>query len=238
MRSAGLEEAQAGIKIAGRNINHLRYADDTTLVAESEEELKSLLMKVKEESEKVGLKLNIQKTKIMASAPITSWETDGETVSDFILGGSKITADGDCSHEIKRCLLLGRKVMTNLDSILKSRDITLPTKVRLVKAIVFPVVMYEYESWSVKKAEHRRIDAFELWCWRRLLRVPWTARRANQSILKEMSPGCSLEGLMLKLKFQYFGHLMQRVDSLEKTLMLAGIGGRRRRGRQRNEMVG
>ena len=174
MRNDGLEETQAGIKIARRNISKLRYAEDT-LMAESEEELKSLLMKVKVESEKVGLKLNIQKTKIMASGPITSWEIDGETVSDFILGGSKITADGDCSHEIKRCLLLGRKVMTNLDSIFKSRDITLPTKVRLVKAMVFPVVMYGCESWTVKKAECRRIDAFELWCWRRLLRVPWTA---------------------------------------------------------------
>ena len=201
-------------------------------MAESEEELKSLLMKVKEESEKVGLKLNIQKTKIMASGPTTSWEIDGETVetvSDFILGGSKITADADCSQEIKRRLLLGRKVMTNLDSILKSRYITLPTKVCLVKAIVFPVVMYGCESWTVKKAECRRIDAFELWCCRRLLRVPWTARRSNQSILK-ISPGCSLKGLMLKLKLQYFGHLMRRVDSLEKTLMLGGIGGRRRRG--------
>ena len=168
-------------------------------------------MKVKEESEKVGLKLNIQKTKIMASGPITSWEIDGETVetvSDFILGGSKITADGDCSHEIKRHLLLGRKVMTNRDSIFKSRDISLPTKVRLVKAMVFPVVMYGCEGWTVKKAEHRRTDTFELWCLRKLLRVPWTARRSNQSILKEISPGCSLEGLMLKLKLQYFGHLM------------------------------
>uniref|UniRef100_A0A4W2GUL2 Reverse transcriptase domain-containing protein n=1 Tax=Bos indicus x Bos taurus TaxID=30522 RepID=A0A4W2GUL2_BOBOX len=236
MRNAGLEEAQAGIKIAGRNINNLRYADDTTLMAESEEELKSLLMKVKVESEKVGLKLNIQKTKIMASGPITSWEIDGETVktvSDFILGGSKITADGDCSHEIKSHLLLGRKVMTNLDSIFKSRDITLPTKVRLVKAMVFPVVMYGCESWTVKKAERRRIDAFELWCWRRLLRVPWTARRSKQSILKKIGPGISLEGMMLKLKLQYFGHLMQSVDSLEKTLMLEGIGVRRRKGRQR-----
>ena len=183
----------------------LRYADNTTLMAESEEELKSLLMQVKEEREKVGLKLNIQKNKIMASGPITSWEIDGETVetvADFILGGSKITADGDCSHEIKRRLLLGRKVMTNLDSIFKSRDITLPTKVRPVKAMVFPVVMYGCESWTVKKAERRRIDDFELWCWRRLLRVPWTARRSNQSLLKETSPGCSLEGLMLKLKLQ------------------------------------
>ena len=236
MRNTGLEEAQAGIKIAGRNTNNLRYADDTTLMAESEEELKSLLMKVKEESEKVGLKLNIQKTKIMASGPITSWEVDGETVetvSGFIFGGTKITADGDCSHEIKRRLLLGRKDMTNLDSILKNRDITLPTKVPLVKAMVFPVVMYGCESWTVKEAERRRIDAFELWCWRRLLRVPWTARRSNRSILKEISPGCSLEGLVLKLKLQYFGYLMRRVDSLEKTLMLGGIGGRRIRGRQR-----
>ena len=211
MRNTGLEEAQAGIKIAGRNIDNLRYADDTPLMAESEEELKSLLMKVKEESEKVGLKLNVQKTKIMASGPITSWEIDGktvETVSDFILGGFKITVDGDCSHEIKRCLLLGRKVMTNLHSIFKSRNITLPTKVHLVKAMVFPVVTYGCESWTVKKAESQRIDAFELWCWRRLLRVPWTARRSNQSILKEISPGCSLEGMMLKLKLQYFGHLM------------------------------
>uniref|UniRef100_A0A4W2HVP7 RNA-directed DNA polymerase n=1 Tax=Bos indicus x Bos taurus TaxID=30522 RepID=A0A4W2HVP7_BOBOX len=236
MRNAGLEETQAGIKIAGRNINNLRYADDTTLMAESEEELKSLLMKMKVESEKVGLKLNIQKTKIMASGPITSWQIDGETVetvSDFIFWGSKITTDGDCSHEIKRHLLLGRKVMTNLDSIFKSRDITLQTKVHLVKAMVFPVAMYGCESWTVKKAERQRIDAFGLWCWRRILRVPWTARRSNQSILKEISPGISLEGMMLKLKLQYFGHLMRRVDSLEKTLMLGGIGGRRRRGPQR-----
>ena len=193
-------------------------------------------MKVKEESEKVGLKLNIQKTKIMASGPITSWEVDGETVetvSDFIFLGSKFTADGDCSHEIKRHLLLGRKFMTNLDSIFKSRDITLPTMVRLVKAIVFPVVMYGCANWTVKKAECRRIDAFELWCWRRLLRVRWTARRSNQSILKEINPGISLEGMMLKLKLQYLGHLMWRVDSLEKTLMLGGIMGRRRRGLQR-----
>ena len=180
-------------------------------MAESEEELKSLLMKVKEESEKVGLNLHIQKIKIMTSDPITSWQIDGKTVesvTDFIFGGSKITADGDCSHEIKRCLLLGRKVMTNLDSLLKSRDITLPTKVHLVEAMVFPLVMYGYESWTIKKAEHRKIDAFELWCWRRLLRVTWTARRSNQSILKEISPECSLERLILKLKLQYFGHLM------------------------------
>ena len=205
-------------------------------MAESEEELKSLLMKVKEESEKVGLKLNIQKTKIMASSPITSWQIDRETVdtvADFNFLGSKITAGGDRSNEIKRRLLLGRKVMTNLDSISKSRNITLPTKVCLVKAMVFPVVMYGCESWTINKAEHQRIHAFELWCWRRLLRVPWTARKSNKSILKEISPGCSLEGLMLKLKLQHFGHLMQRADSLEKTLMLGKIEGRRERGRQR-----
>ena len=196
--------AQAGIKIAGRNINNLRYADDTTLKAESEE-LKSLLMKVKEESEKVDLKLNSQKTKIMASGCITSWQTDGErmeTVTDLIILGPKITADGDCSHEIKRCLLIGRKAMTNLDSVLKSRDITLLTKVCLVKVMVFPVVMYGCENWTIKKAKNQRIDVFELWCWRKLLRVPWTARRSNQSILKEISPECSLEGLILKPKLQ------------------------------------
>ena len=236
MRNTRLEEAQAGIKIGGRNISNLRYADDTTLMAEKEEELKSLLMKVKEESERVGLKLNIQKTKIMASGPITSCQIDGETVetvADFILLGYKITADGDCSHEIKRCLLFGRKVMTNLESILKSRDITLPTKVCLVKAMIFPVVTDGCESWTVKKAERQKTDAFELWCWRRLLRVPWTAMRSNQSILKEIILGCSLEGLMLKLKLQYFGHLMQRTDSFEKTLMLGKIEGRKRRGQQR-----
>ena len=173
-------------------------------------------MQAKEESEKVGLELSIQKTKVMASCPITSWQIDGEAmeaVTDFIFLDSKITAVGDCSHKIKRRLLLGRKVMTNLDSMLNSRDITLPTKVRLVKAMVFPVVMYGCESWTRKKAERQRINAFELWCWRRLLRVPWTARRSNQSIIKEISPRCSLEGLMLKLKFQYFGHLMRRADS-------------------------
>ena len=193
MKNTGLEETQAGIKIARRNINTLRYADDTTLMAESEEELKSLLMKVKEESEKAGLKLNIQKTKIIASDPITSWQIDWEsleTVADFIFLGSRIIADGDCSHEIKRHLLLQRKVMPNLDSILKSRDITLPTKVHLVKAMVFPVVMYGCESWTIKKAECRRFDVFELWCWRRLLRVPGTARRSNQFHLKKISSGC------------------------------------------------
>ena len=190
-------------------------------------------MKVKEESEKIGLKLNTLKTKIMASGSITSWQIDGETmetVTDFILGGSEITADGDCSHEIKGCLLLKRKAMPNIDSILNSRDITLPTKVCLVKAMVFPVVTYGCESWTIKKAESRRIDAYELWYWKRLLKVPWTARRSNQSIVKEISPEYSLEGLMLKLKLQYLGHLMRRTDSFEKTLMLGKIEGRRRRG--------
>ena len=233
MRNAGLEGAQAGIKIAGRNINNLRYADDTTLMAESEEELKSLLMKVKEENAKIGLNLNIQKTKIMASGAITSWQIGWETVeivADFIFGGSRIIGDGDCSHEIKRCLLLGKKVMTNLDSKLKSRDLTLPTKIHLVKSMDFLVVMYGCERWTIKKAEHQRIDAFELWCWGRLLRVPWTVRRSNQSILKEIRPEYSLEGLMLKLKLQYFCHLLQKTDSFEKTLMLGKIEGRKRRG--------
>ena len=209
MRNAELEEAQVGINIAGRNISNLRCADDTTLTAESEEELKSLLMKVKEKS---WLKTQHSK-KIMASDPITSWQIDGETmetVADFNFGGSKIIADGDYSHEIKRRLLLGRKVMTNLDSILKSRGITLPTKVCLVKAMVFPVLMYGCESWTIKKSEHRRIDASELWCWRKFLRV--LSRRSNQSILKEISPECSLEGLMLKLELQNFGHLMRRAE--------------------------
>ena len=222
MRNARLDEAQVGIKIAGRNINNLRYADDTTLI--------------KWKSENAGLKLNIQKTKIMASGPITSWQIDGETlemVTDFIFLGSKITAESDFSHAIKRCLLLGRKAITKLESILKSRDITLLTKIHLVKAMVFPVVMYGCESWTIKKAECQRIDAFELWCWRRLLRVPWKARRSNQSILKEISREYSLEGLMLKLKLQYFGLLMWRTDSLGKTLMLGKIEGRKRREPQR-----
>ena len=200
-------------------------------MAESKE-LKEPLDESKEESEKVGLKFSIQKTKIMASGPLTSWQIDGETmetVRDFIFGGSKITADGDCSHEIKRHLLLGRKVMTTLDDILKSRDFTSPTEVHLVKAVVFPVVMYGCKSWTIKKAECHRTDAFELWCWRRLLRVPWTARRSNQSVLKKISPEYSLEGLMLKLKLQYLVHLKQRTDSLEKTLMLRKIKVRRRR---------
>ena len=208
----------------------------TPLLWQKAEELKSLLMKVKEESKKAGLKLSIQKTKITALSPITSWQTDGETtetVTDFIFLGSKITADGDCSHEIERRLLLGRKAMTNLDSVLKSRDITLPTEVRLVKAMVFPVVMYGCESWTIKKVECWRIDAFELWCWRRLLRILWTARRSTQSILKEISPEYSLEGLLVNLKLQYFGHLMWRTDSLEKTLIWGKIEGRRRRGWRR-----
>ena len=202
-------------------------------MGDSEEELKSLLMRVKEESEKAGLKVSIQKTKIMASSPITSWQIDQEmmeTVTDFIFLGSKIISNGDCSHEINRRLLFGRKAMTNLDSILKSRNITLPTKFHLVKAVVFPVVMCGCESWTIKKAEPQRIDAFKLWCWRRLLKVPWIAMRSNQSILNEISPEHSLEESILKLKHQYFGHLMQRTDSLKKTLMLGKIEGRRSRG--------
>ena len=229
MQNARLDEAQAGIKIVRRNINNLRYADDTTLMAESEE-LESFLMKVKEEREKVGLKSIFRKLRSWHLVPTLHGKQMGkivETVTDFIFLGSIITADGDCSHEIKRYLLLGRKAMTNIHSILKSRDITLPAKVRLVKAMVFPVVTYGCESWTIKKAECQRIDAFELWCWRRLLRVPWTARRSNQSILKEISPEYSLEGLMLKLKPQYFGHLMGRTDSLEKTLMLGKVEDKR-----------
>ena len=236
MWNAGLEEAQAGIKIARRNINNLRYAGDTTLMAESEEELKSLLMKVKEESEKAGLKLNIQKTKTIASGPITSWQIDGETVetvADFIFWGAKITADGDCSHEIKRRLLLGRKAMTNLDNILKKQSRYFASKGPSSQGWGFSSVMSGCERWTIKKTECQRIDAFELWCWRRLLRVPWTPRRSNQSILKEISPEYSLEGLMLKLKLQCFGHLMWRTDSLEKILVLGKIEGGRRRGRQR-----
>ena len=196
MRNVGLDELQAGIKIGGRRINNLRYADDTILMAESEQELKSLFMRVKEESQRAGLKLNIKKTKIMASGPIAAWQIEGEkveVVTDLLFLGSKITVDGDCSHEIRRQLLLGRKATTNLDSVLKSRDITLPTKVCIVKAVVFPVVMYSCESWTVKKAKHQRTDAFELWCWRRLLRVPWTARGSNHSILREIKPEYLLE---------------------------------------------
>ncbi|KAF7248571.1 Craniofacial development protein 2 [Varanus komodoensis] len=236
MRKAGLDESAVGIKIARRNINNLRYADDTTLMAESEEELKSLLMQVKEECAKVDLKLNIKKTKIMASCPLTSWQIDGkemEVVTDYIFLGSKITVDRDCSKEIKRCLLLGRKAMANLDSILKSRDISLPTKVCIVKTMVFPVAMYGCECWTIRKAERQRIEAFELWCWRRVLRVPWTTRRSNRSVLEEINPVCSLEGQILKVKLKYFGHLMRRKDSLEKSIMLGTIDGKRRRGWQR-----
>ena len=216
MWNAGLDKSQAGIKIARRDTNNPKYADDATLMAEREEELESLLLRMKEESEKAGLKLNIQKTKIMAFSPITSWQIEGEkvkSVTDFLFFGSKITADRDCSYEIKRRLLLGRKARTNLDSVLKTRHITLPTKVHLVQVMVFPVVMYGCKSWTIKKTECQRIEGFELWCWRRLLRVPWTTSRSNQSLLKEINPEYSMEGLMLKLKPQYFGHLMWRVDS-------------------------
>ena len=230
MWNAGLNKSQAGVKTAGRNINNRRYTANITLTAESEEELKSILMRVKEESEKVGLKLNIQKTKIMVFGSIMSWQLDGEkveAVTDFIFLGSKITVDGDWSHGIKRYLLLRRKAKTNLDSILKCRDITLPKKIRIVKAMAFPVVMYRCENWIIKKAECQRVDAFKLWCWRRLLRVPWTARKSTQPILKENNPEYSLEWLMLKLKPQYFGHVMQITDLLEKTLMLGKIEGKR-----------
>jgi len=219
MRNARLDEVQAGIKISRRNINNLRYIDDTTFMTESKVKLKNLLMKVKEKSEKAGLKINIQKTKIMASSPITSWQINREkmeTVTDFLFLDSKITADSDCSHEIKRRLLLGEKTRTNLDSMLKTRNVTLPTEIHIVKAMVFPVVIYRCESWTIKKAEHWRTDAFELWCWRRLLRVPWTAKRYNQSTLKEIIPEYPLEGMMLKLKLQCFGHLMERTDSMER----------------------
>ena len=241
MWNVGLDEAPAGIKIAGRNINNLRYTDGTTLMKESKEDLKSLLMKVKEESEKVGLKLNIQQTKIMASGPITSWQIDGEkmeTVTDLIFLGSKITADGNCSHKIIRCLLLGRKAMANIESILKSRDIILPRKVHIVKAMVFPVVMRGCESWIIKMVESPRIDSFQLWCWRRFLRVPWSTRRSDQLILKEINPEYSLEGLMMKLKLQYFCHLLQRADSLEKTLILGKIEGRTRGWQKTRWLVG
>ena len=236
MQNARLDEAQHGIRIATRNINICRWHHPYGR--------KQRTKKPVDESErgewKSCLKLNIQKTKIMASGPITSWQIDGktmETATDIILGSSKITADGDCSHEIKRCLLLGRKAMITLDSILRSRDITLPTKVHLVKAIVFPVVMYGCESWTIKKAERQRIDAFELWCWRRHLRVPWTASRSNQSILKEISLEYSLEGLMLKVKLQYFGHLMWRADSLEKNLDAAKDWGQEEKGTTEDEMA-
>ena len=235
MRNAGLDETWAGIKIAGRNINNLRYADDTTLMAESEEELKNLLMKVKEESEKVGLKLNIQKTKVMASGPITSGKHMGKKWKQWetlFWGGSKIIADLTAAMKLKNTCSLEESYDQPRQHI-KNRDITLPTKVCLVKALSFPVVMYGCESWTIKKAEHQRIDVFELWCWRRLLRAPWTTRRSNQSILEEISPEYSLEGLMLKLKLQYFGHLMQRSDSFEKTLMLGMIKDGRRREQQR-----
>uniref|UniRef100_A0A803TAN8 Reverse transcriptase domain-containing protein n=1 Tax=Anolis carolinensis TaxID=28377 RepID=A0A803TAN8_ANOCA len=236
MRHAGLEESKAGVKISGRNINNLRYADDTTLMAESEEELRSLITKVKEESAKARLQLNIKKTKIMATRPIDNWQTEGENVeavTEFIFLGAKITADADCSQEIRRRLLLGRRAMAKLDKILKSRDITLATKVRIVKAMVFPIVTYGCESWTIRKAERKKIDAFELWCWRKILRVPWTARRSNQSILQEIMPDCSLEGKILEAKLKYFGHIMRRQESLQKIMMLGKLEEKRKSGRPR-----
>uniref|UniRef100_A0A803TXW0 ribonuclease H n=1 Tax=Anolis carolinensis TaxID=28377 RepID=A0A803TXW0_ANOCA len=236
MRRAGIDESKAGVKISGRNINNLRYADDTTLMAESEEELRSLITKVKEESAKAGLQLNIKKTKIMVTRPIDNWQIEGENVeavADFIFLGAKITADADCSQEIRRRLLLGRRAMANLDKILKSRDITLATKVHIVKAMVFPIVTYGCESWTIRKAERKKIDAFELWCWRKILRAPWTTRRSNQSILQEIMPDCSLEGRILEAKLKYFGHIMRRQESLEKIMMLGKMEGKRKRGRPR-----
>ncbi|XP_062824414.1 uncharacterized protein LOC134295527 [Anolis carolinensis] len=241
MRHAGLEESKAGVKIPERNINNLRDVDDTTLMAESEEELRSLITKVKEESAKAGLQLNIKKTKIMATTPIDNWQIEGENVeamTDFIFLGAKITADADCSQEIRRRLLLGRRAMANLDKIVKSRDITLATKVCLVKAMVFPIVIYGCESWIIRKAEQRKIDAFELWCWKKILRVPWTTRRSDQSILQEIMPGCSLEGRILEAKMKFFGHIMRRQESLEKIMMLGEMEGKRKRGRPRAWMNG
>uniref|UniRef100_A0A803SNW1 ribonuclease H n=1 Tax=Anolis carolinensis TaxID=28377 RepID=A0A803SNW1_ANOCA len=236
MRHAGLEKTKARVKIAGRNINNLRYADDTTLMAESEEELRSLITKVKEESAKAGLQLNIKKTKIMATRLTDNWQIEGENmeaVADFIFLGAKITADADCSQEIRRRLLLGRRAMANLDKIVKSKDITLAMKVHIVKAMVFPVITYGCKSWIIRKAEQRKIDAFELWCWRKILRAPWTARRSNQSILQEIMPSCSLEGRILEAKMKYFGHIMRRQESLEKIMMLGKTEGKRKRGRPR-----
>ncbi|CAF2089884.1 unnamed protein product [Rotaria magnacalcarata] len=236
MRNAELDETEAGIKISGRNINNLRYADDTTFMAENEDDLKTLLMKVKEESAKAGLLLNIKKTKIVSTGTVNMIQIDGEeieVVPDFIFLGSKIHRDGDCSNEIKRRLLLGRKAMMNLEKILKCRDITLSTKVRIANAMVFPVVTYGCESWTIKKADRRKIDAFELWCRRKLLRTPWAARRTNRSILDVVKPDFSLEALIMKLKLKYFGHIMRRQDSLEKTLMLGKLEGNRKRGRQK-----
>uniref|UniRef100_A0A803TRD7 Reverse transcriptase domain-containing protein n=1 Tax=Anolis carolinensis TaxID=28377 RepID=A0A803TRD7_ANOCA len=233
MRRAGLDESKAGVKIAGRNINNLRHADDTTLMAKSEEELRSLITKMKEESAKTGLQLNIKKTKMMPTRLIDNWQIVGENmeaVTDFIFLGTKITADADCSQEIRRHLLLGRRAMANLDKIVKSRDITLATKVHIVKAMVFPIVTYGCESWTIRKAEQRKIDAFELW---KIPRVPWTARRSNQSILQEIMPNCSLEGRILEAKMKYFGHIMRRQESLEKIVMLGKMEGKRKRGRPR-----
>uniref|UniRef100_A0A803TTW8 ribonuclease H n=1 Tax=Anolis carolinensis TaxID=28377 RepID=A0A803TTW8_ANOCA len=237
MRRAGLDDSKTGVKIAGRN---LRYADDTTLMAESEEELRSLITKVKEENAKAGLQLNVKKTKIMATTPIDNRQIEGENVeavTDFIFLGAEITADAECSQEIRRRLLLGRRAMANLDKIGKSRDITLATKVCIVKAVVFPIVTYGCKSWTIRKAERRKIDTFELWCWRKILRVPWTARRSNQSIIQEIMPGYSLEGRILEAKLKYFGHIMRRQESLEKITMPGKMEGKRKRGQPRARWI-
>uniref|UniRef100_A0A803TQF5 ribonuclease H n=1 Tax=Anolis carolinensis TaxID=28377 RepID=A0A803TQF5_ANOCA len=240
MRRAGLDDSKAGVKIAGRNINNLIYADNITLMAKSEEELRSLITRVKEESAKAGLQLNIKKTKIMATTPIDNWQMEGENVeavTDLIFPGVNITADADCSQEIRRRLLLGRRAMAILDKIVKSRDITLAMKVRIVKAMVFPIVTYGCESWTIRKAEQRKIDAFELWRWRKILRVPWTARRSNQSIIQEIMPGCSLEGRILEAKLKYLGHIMRRQERLEKIMMMGKMEGKRKRGQPRARWI-
>ncbi|CAH2315054.1 Hypothetical predicted protein [Pelobates cultripes] len=240
MCKAGLDESKAGINVVGRNINNLRYVDDTTLLAESEEELKYLLMRAKEESEKAALLLNVKKTKIMANSNLSFWQINGEeveAVADFIFMGSKISSDGDCSHEIKICLLLGRKAMASMDKLVKTKNITLSTKIRIVRTMVFPVVTYGCENWNIKKAERRRIHAFELWCWRKQLRILWNARRSNKSVLQEIKTNCSLEAMIMRLKLKYFGHMMRMQDSLEKTLMLGKIEGTRRRGQQRRRWI-
>jgi hypothetical protein len=240
MRKAGIDEAAGGIKIGGRNINNLRYADDTTILAETADDLQYLLRKVKEESAAAGLKLNMKKTFVMTNGPIQEFHIDNdqvEIVKEFIFLGSSINNDGSCSNEIKRRLLMGRKAMVSLDKLIKSKDVSLATKIKIIKTMVFPVTMYGCESWTIKQADRRKIDAFELWCWRRLLRVPWTEKRTNKSVLQEIKPECSLEASMVKLKLSYFGHIMRRQESLEKEIMLGMVGGKRRRGRQKKRWI-
>jgi len=240
MRKASIDEAAGGIKIGGRNINNLRYADDTTILAETVDDLQYLLRKVKEESAAAGLKLNMKKTFVMTNGPIQEFHIDNdqvEIVKEFIFLGSNINTDGNCSNEIKRRLLMGRRAMVSLDKLIKSKDVSLATKIKIIKTMVFPVTMYGCESWTIKQADRKKIDAFELWCWRRLLRVPWTEKRTNKSVLQEIKPECSLEASMVKLKLSYFGHIMRRQESLEKEIMLGMVGGKRRRGRQKKRWI-